>query len=99
MIDHVSVGVRDVSGTNHFHDAALELLGYKRLSQDARWLDYGCAAIALWIGAAERPVPPDDKSCLHFCFTAPARRGVDAFHAAALRSGGCGDGKPRVRGD
>jgi len=99
MIDHVSIGVCDISGTKHFYDVALEPFGYKCLSQNAKWLGYRREAIALWIGAAERPIPPDDKWRLHFCFTAPARRSVDAFHAAALRSGGRDSGEPRVRGD
>ena len=43
--------------------------------------------VALWIGAAERPVPADDKSGLHVCFDAPTRKSVDAFHAAALVPG------------
>jgi hypothetical protein len=55
--------------------------------------------LALWIGAAERPVPADDKSCLHFCFDAPTRKAVDAFHAAALEVGGRDNGKPALRAD
>ena len=99
MIDHASIAVCDISGTKHFYDTALAPFGYKCLSHDAKWLGYRRDAIALWIGAPERPVPPDDKSCPHFCFTAPARRSVDAFHAAALRSGGRDSGELRVRGD
>ena len=55
--------------------------------------------VALWIGAAERPVPADDKSGLHVCFDAPNRKSVDAFHAAALRAGGRDNGKPGLRAD
>jgi catechol 2,3-dioxygenase-like lactoylglutathione lyase family enzyme len=29
MIDHVSIGVRDVAKTKRFYDAALKPLGYK----------------------------------------------------------------------
>src|SRR5216683_731140 len=99
MIDHISIGVRDLAKTKRFYDAALEPLGYKCLSQDASSLGYGDDAVALWIGAAEHPVPPDDKSNLHFCFTARSPNGVDAFHVAALRCGGRDNGKPGWRGD
>jgi len=99
MINHVSIGVHDVAKAKRFYDAALEPLGYKCLSEDAGSLGYGRDAVALWIGAAERPVPPDDKSNLHFCFDAPTRKSIDAFHAAALAQGGRDNGKPGLRPD
>ena len=99
MIDHVSIGVLDLAKTKRFYDAALKPLGYKCLNQDAGSLGYGSAAVALWIGAATRPVPPDERSNLHFCFTAPTREAVDAFHAAALRTGGRDNGAPGLRAD
>ena len=60
-------------------------LGYTCLSQGEGSRGYGREAVALWIAAAERPVPADEKSGLHFCLTAPTRKSVDAFHAASLR--------------
>src|SRR5205807_590032 len=74
-------------------------LGYTCLSEGTGSLGYGRDAVALWIGAAERPVAPDDKSNLHFCFAAPTRQSVDAFHAAALRTGGRDNGAPGLRAD
>jgi catechol 2,3-dioxygenase-like lactoylglutathione lyase family enzyme len=44
-------------------------------------------------------VPPDDRSNLHFCFTAPTREAVNAFHAAALQAGGRDNGGPGLRAD
>lgn len=99
MINHVSIGVRDVARAKRFYDAVLAPLGYRCLSEDASSLGYGREAVALWIGAAERPVPADDKSYLHFCFTAPTRKSVDAFYAAALTAGGRDNGKPGLRTD
>ncbi len=99
MIDHLSIGVRDVARAKRFYDAALAPLGYRCLSAGESSLGYGDGAVALWIGAAERPVPPDDKSGLHVCFAAPTRRSVDAFHAAALAQGGKDNGKPGLRRD
>lgn len=99
MINHVSIGVRDIARTKRFYDAALKPLGYACLSQGEGSLGYGQDAVALWIGAAERPVPADETSGLHFCFSAPTRPSVDAFHAAALRAGGRDNGKPGLRAD
>jgi catechol 2,3-dioxygenase-like lactoylglutathione lyase family enzyme len=99
MIDHLSIGVRDVARAKRFYDAALVPLGYRCLSEGAGSLGYGDATVALWISAVERPVPPDDKSGLHVCFAAPTRESVDAFHAAAVAAGGKDNGKPGVRAD
>lgn len=33
----------------------------------------------------------------HWCFKAPSRAAVDAFHAAGLAHGGCDDGAPGLR--
>ena len=99
MIDHVSIGVHDIARSRRFYDVALQPLGYGRLSEGADSLGYGRESVALWIGTAERPVPPDDRSGLHVCFAAPTRESVDAFHAAALGAGGRDNGKPGLRAD
>jgi catechol 2,3-dioxygenase-like lactoylglutathione lyase family enzyme len=99
MIDHVSLGVRDVARAKRFYDAALAPLGYSCLSEGEGSLGYGRDAVAVWVGAAERPVPPDEASGLHFCFAAPTRASVDAFHRAALAAGGRDNGRPGLRPD
>jgi len=99
MIDHISIGVHDIARAKRFYDAVLKPLGYECLSEGEGSLGYGRDAVALWIGAAERPVPPDDKSGLHVCFAAPTRNSVDTFHQAALVSGGRDNGKPGLRAD
>jgi catechol 2,3-dioxygenase-like lactoylglutathione lyase family enzyme len=99
MINHVSIGVRDVAKTKRFYDSALEPLGYRCLDAGAASLGYGRDRVALWIGASDAPIAADPKSGLHFCFDAPTRKSVDAFHAAALRSGGRDNGGPGLRAD
>jgi catechol 2,3-dioxygenase-like lactoylglutathione lyase family enzyme len=99
MINHVSIGVRDIAKTKRFYDAALKPLGYKCLSQGDASLGYGNGSVALWISVSERPVAADAKSGLHFCFDAPNRKSVDAFHKAALGAGGRDNGKPGLRAD
>lgn len=99
MLDHVSIGVSDLTRTKRFYDAALKPLGYGCLSENDGSLGYGSEHVVFWIGASEHPVPPNPKSGLHFCFAAPGRGAVDAFHAAALKSGGRDNGKPGLRAD
>lgn len=99
MIDHVSIGVRNLAKTKRFYSAALKPLGYSCLSESEGSLGYGSDGVAFWISVTDRPVPPDMQSGLHFGFTAPSRESVDAFYAAALEAGGKDNGKPGVRGD
>jgi catechol 2,3-dioxygenase-like lactoylglutathione lyase family enzyme len=97
MFDHVSIGVRDANASKRFYDAALKPLGYTCLSQSPGSLGYGSEAVALWVNEAPRPVAADTDSGLHFCFAAPTRGSVDAFHAGALRAGGSDNGAPGLR--
>lgn len=99
MLNHLSIGVRELARTKRFYDAAFQPLGYRCLSQDAGSLGYGEKSVVLWIGVTARPVKADEKSNLHFCFDAPSRKSVDAFHKAALAAGGADNGKPGLRAD
>jgi catechol 2,3-dioxygenase-like lactoylglutathione lyase family enzyme len=99
MINHVSIGVADIPRTKRFYDAALKPLGYKCLSEGDTSLGYGASQVVLWISKTKSPVPADKDSGLHFCFDAPTRKSVDAFHTAALATGGRDNGLPGVRAD
>jgi catechol 2,3-dioxygenase-like lactoylglutathione lyase family enzyme len=99
MIAHVSIGARDIAHARRFYDAALKPLGYTCLVSGEDSLGYGAKAPEFWVNAASHPVPPDDRSGLHICFTAPDRAAVDGFHKAALKAGGRDNGKPGLRAD
>jgi catechol 2,3-dioxygenase-like lactoylglutathione lyase family enzyme len=99
MLNHISIGVRDIARTKAFYDAALEPLGYKALSEGETSLGYGKDAVVLWIYQSKAPVPADERSGLHFCFDAPTRESVAAFHKAALAAGGRDNGKVGLRPD
>jgi len=45
MIDHISIGVRDIAAAKKFYDAALQPLGYECLSQSDGSLGYGRGAV------------------------------------------------------
>ena len=99
MLNHISIGVRDIARTKKFYDAALKPLGYKALSDGETSLGYGKDAVVLWVSKSDAPVAADERSGLHFCFDAPTRDSVAAFHRAALAAGGRDNGKAGLRPD
>ena len=101
MLDHASLGVSDIDRSRHFYDAALRPLGMVRIADfgDGRGSDYGAAPSPLGVEftitrEAEVRTP---VAGTHLCFRAPNRAAVEAFHAAALATGGRDDGLPGVR--
>lgn len=99
MLDHISIGVRDLKQARAFYDAVLAPLGYSALASGDGYLGYGREGVQLWLTPTTSPVPADPKSGLHICFRAPDRGAVDAFHAAALAGGGTDNGAPGLRPD
>ncbi len=99
MIHHVSIGVRDIATAKSFYDAALAPLGYTCLRSRDTWLGYGKDRVVFSVRLSANPVPRDPTSGLHFCFVAPTRKSVAAFHEAALSNGGADNGIPGLRTD
>ncbi len=65
MIDHVSIGVRDIARSKRFYDAALKPLGYVCLSQGEGSLGYGRGTVALWMRLTpprETPISNDQEA-------------------------------------
>src|ERR1700754_158005 len=99
MLNHISIGVRDIARNKAFYDAALKPLGYKALSEGESALGYGKDTAVFWMYKSDAPVPADVNSSLHFCFDAPSRESVAAFHKAALAASGQDNGKAGLRPD
>jgi len=100
MLHHVSVGVRDVAKSAAFYDKVLKALGYKRVMEVLPYaVAYGDKTPEFWVG-----LPHDQKKAsigngVHISFAARNKAAVNAFHAAALASGGKDDGAPGPRPD
>ena len=93
MIDHVSIGVRDLARAAAFYDAVLAAIGFAKLRAKPTTIGYGKSYAEFWINARpDRSTNAD--SGLHVCLRAPSTEAVDAFHAAALKAGGASDGAP-----
>jgi catechol 2,3-dioxygenase-like lactoylglutathione lyase family enzyme len=99
MLDHISIGVRDVAAARRFYNAVFAPLGYRCLQKGDGYAGYGDAAPEFWLNATDHPVPADPRSGLHVSFVAPSRAAVDRFHAAGLAAGGQDNGPPGPRPD
>jgi catechol 2,3-dioxygenase-like lactoylglutathione lyase family enzyme len=97
MIDHVSIAVRELVASGRFYDAVLGTLGYSRLIVRAGTIGYGKKYPEFWLNERPTKTPVDPDSGTHICLRAPDSRSVDAFHAAALATGGQSDGAPGPR--
>jgi len=97
MIDHVSIGVRDLAAAARFYEAALAVLGYSKLIVRATTVGFGKKYPDLWLNERRNMAPVDSDSGTHICLRAADAQSVDAFHAAALAAGGGSDGPPGLR--
>ncbi|UFX42655.1 VOC family protein [Bradyrhizobium sp. 41S5] len=97
MIDHVSVGVRDLDRAARFYEPTLAALGLSRLVTRPATIGFGKAYPELWINLRATMAQVAHESGTHICLRAKTTAEVDAFHAAALASGGLSDGPPGLR--
>ncbi|HXZ10001.1 MAG TPA: VOC family protein [Paraburkholderia sp.] len=98
MIDHISVAVRDLKQAEAFYTTLLATLGMAKLRE---WpeasIGFGKKYPEFWINKRAAMARVADDSGVHICVRAPDAAAVDAFHAAALKSGGASDGAPGLR--
>ncbi len=97
MIDHVSIGVRDLAAAAKFYAAALQPLGLSLLvSTDGRTA-FGAKYPELWLNARPHMSPVAIDTGCHVCLRTRDTAAVDAFHRASLVHGGTDDGPPGLR--
>lgn len=106
MIDHLSLPVSDYARSRAFYDKVLGTLGYKvrmEITESPEFVGAGYGEAdqpepTFWIGAGREPGPPPvTPPGQHIAFRAQDRAAVDAFHCAALATGGRDNGPPGLR--
>jgi len=101
MLDHISLGIVNLSRARKFYDLALKPLGISMVYPVPGYgFGYGVkkGEPKFWIGTplAKRRKA---KACAgsHIAFVASNRKVVDAFYKAAIKAGGKDNGKPGLR--
>jgi catechol 2,3-dioxygenase-like lactoylglutathione lyase family enzyme len=100
-IDHMGIGVSDISRAQAFYEVVLRPLGITLVmsiqadppGSKPRRLGFGSEGKPfLWLHDA--PVPSQG---VHIALIAESREAVDAFHSAGIAAGGQDNGAPGVR--
>ncbi len=100
MLDHIGFPVRDFARAKAFYEAVLPAIGAGLVMEVSAEMT-GKSAHAgfgrngkpdFWISTGE-PLTGQ----LHVAFTAPDRKAVDAFYAAAMTAGASDNGPPGLR--
>ena len=97
MIDHVSVGVSDLERAAQFYELTLAPLGLSRLVTRPATVGFGKSYPEFWINLRADMARVQGDSGVHICLRARSTGDVDAFHAAALHSGGSSEAAPGLR--
>ena len=101
MFSHVTLGTNDVVRAKAFYDAALAPLGMSAEAQDYEdAVAYGVSSgsrFRLWILPPYDGLPATWSNGAHLALVAPDAAAVDAFHAAAMATGGIDEGPPGPR--
>jgi catechol 2,3-dioxygenase-like lactoylglutathione lyase family enzyme len=97
VIDHVSVGVRELERAARFYEMTLAPLGLSRLVTRPATIGFGKNYPEFWINLRADMAAGQRDSGVHICLRAKSTAEVDAFHAAALNAGGSSEGTPGLR--
>ncbi|MGF1698479.1 VOC family protein [Vibrio kyushuensis] len=96
ILNHVSVGVKDIVSAMNFYDAV-----FKTLSINRTHLIEGVAAaygsnFEFWVGLPSEGYASNGNGT-HVAFNAPNQEAVDNFYATAIEFGAKCEGKPGLR--
>lgn len=97
MLDHASLGVRDLERSAAFYAAVLAPLGLVKLAQREGRIGFGKRYPELWLNHRPHMPAVADDTGSHICLRARSEEAVRDFHAAALANGGTDDGQPEPR--
>ena len=99
ILHHVSIGTGNLESACRFYDAVMAPIGARRIMEFPFAVAYGKRFPEFWVVQPLDGAQASVGNGAHFCFIAPSREAVDAFHAAGVAAGGSDDGPPGPRPD
>ncbi len=97
MLDHASLGVRDLERSAAFYVVVLAPLGLVKLVEREGRIGFGKRYPELWLNRRPHMPAVAADTGNHICLRARSEEAVRSFHAAALANGGSDDGPPGPR--
>lgn len=97
MIDHVSIGVSDLTASAAFYEPVLGAIGMTPLIVRESDIGYGKKYPEFWLNRRDGMPAVAKDTGVHVCLRASSTDAVDAFFRAALDAGGADDGAPGLR--
>jgi catechol 2,3-dioxygenase-like lactoylglutathione lyase family enzyme len=97
LIDHISIGVRDLALSVRFYDSVLTVLGYRKLQVQPGTVGFGKRYSEFWLNHRPDMAVSEHDTGMHVALRAASTQAVDDFYQAALRAGGSSDGAPGFR--
>lgn len=97
MIDHISIGVRDLAASRTFYEKSLAPLDFTTLRVEERTIGFGKKYAEFWLNARPGMSAVAQDTGTHICLRTRTKAAVDGFHKAALAAGARDDGPPGVR--
>jgi catechol 2,3-dioxygenase-like lactoylglutathione lyase family enzyme len=97
MIDHVSLGVRDLAVAAPFYEQVLSTIGLQKLVVRETTVGFGKSYPEFWLNARPGMVSAAKDSGSHLCLRARSQAQVDDFYQLALALGAESDGAPGLR--
>jgi catechol 2,3-dioxygenase-like lactoylglutathione lyase family enzyme len=108
MITYICLGTHDLQRAVRFYDPVMAALGHARCRTPGEedfgdlmgwgsYNDHGAHEVALWLGKPFDGGPPSSGNGTMVAFRATSWTQVDAFHEAAVTSGGSSEGAPGLR--
>lgn len=97
MIDHLSVGVDDLTRAKNFYDKSLGALGLNCLAEMDGLIAYGVDNIQFLAMMPFDGEAYTTANGMHIAFHASSPEAVDAFYNAALSEGATCEGAPGTR--
>ncbi len=108
MFTYICLGTNDLERSKRFYDATLATLGLERCkTEDSEWdlvaagwgtyKDGGLEELALWVNKPFNDQAATVGNGTMVALRAKSWKHVQAFHAAALETGGTSEGPPGLR--
>ena len=97
MIDHASIGVRDLAAAAAFYERVLATIGLQKLVAREGTVGFGKKYPEFWLNARPAMARIGSDTGSHLCLRAGSCDQVDAFHKTALAEGAMDEGPPGLR--